>query len=179
MTTFFIEALACDMRRAHALIAGSELGFLGELFQFLRDDCATREEHWKSRTDVFIENKQLQFAAKLAMVALLRFLEHGEIVVEFLFRFERRAINTLQLRILFIAFVVSAGDARQAKCVDVPRAHYVWPRTEIDEVAAAIERDFFVGRDVLDDVELEFARLGSLAQRREPTFFPKGQRFIA
>jgi len=34
---------------------------------------------------------------------------------------------------------------------------------EIDEVATAIERDFFVLRNVLDDVELEFAGLGSLA----------------
>jgi len=55
----------------------------------------------------------------------------------------------------------------------------VWPCAEIDEIATAIERDFFVGRNVLDDVELEFARLGSLAQRREPAFLPELERFIA
>src|SRR5205807_9619898 len=50
---------------------------------------------------VIVENEQLEFAAKLAMIALLRFLEHGEIIVEFLFGFERSAVNALELRILF------------------------------------------------------------------------------
>ncbi len=49
------------------------------------------------------------------MVALLRFLEHGEIFVEFLFGFERRAVNALELRIFFVAFVISAGDARESE----------------------------------------------------------------
>jgi hypothetical protein len=39
----------------------------------------------------------------------------------------------------------------------------VWSRAEIDEVATAIERDFFVGWNVLDDIELEFAGFRSLA----------------
>ena len=43
------------------------------------------------------------------MVALLRFLKHGEVVVEFLLRLESRAVDSLQLRILFVSLVVSAG----------------------------------------------------------------------
>jgi hypothetical protein len=34
---------------------------------------------------------------------------------------------------------------------------------KIDEIAAAVERDFFVSRNVFNDVELEFAWVGSLA----------------
>ena len=97
------------------------------------------------------------------MIALLRFLEHREVIVEFLFGFERRAVNALKLWILFVAFVVGARHVRQVERADVSGAHDVRARAEIDEIAAAIERDFFFGRNVLDDVELEFAGLGSLA----------------
>ncbi len=50
---------------------------------------------------------------------------------------------------------------------------------EIDEVAVAIERDSLVVWNVLDDVELEFARLGSLAERSETPFFAELQRLVA
>ena len=102
------------------------------------------------------------------MIALLRFLQHREVVVEFLFGFERRAVNALELRIFFVAFVIRAGDGGQLECADVSRAHHVRPRAEIDELAVAIERNLFVGRNVFDDVEFEFAGLGTFAQCREP-----------
>src|SRR5205807_9994028 len=95
MSALFVQTLACDVRRADALVAGSKLGFFGELFQFFRDGRASRKKHRQTWSDVIVENEKLQFAAKLAMVAFLCFLEHGEIVVEFLFRFERSAVNAL------------------------------------------------------------------------------------
>ena len=101
MTAFFVKAFARDVRRANALITGGELGFFRELFQFLGDDCAARQKHWQTRAHVIVENEQFQFASELAMVALLRFLEHREVVIEFLFGFERRAVNALELRICF------------------------------------------------------------------------------
>ena len=142
MTALFVQAFACDVRRADALITGSELGFFRELLQFFGDDCAARQKHRKTGADIVVENEKLQFLAELAMIALLRFLEHREVIVEFLFRFERGAVNALQLRILFVAFVVSAGDARELERADVSRAHDVRAGAKIDEVAAAIERDF-------------------------------------
>ena len=59
------------------------------------------------------------------------------------------------------------------------RAHHVRTGAKIDKVAIAIERDFFVRRNVLDDVDLEFARLVALAQRGEPSFLSKFERFVA
>src|SRR5262249_59944474 len=52
-------------------------------------------------------------------------------------------------------------------------------RAEIDKSAAAIERDCVVRRNVFDDVELEFARLGTFAQRGEPAFLAERERFVA
>ena len=62
-----------------------------------------------------VEHKQPQFAAKLAMVALFRFLESHEILGEFVLRIECDAIDALHLLALLVAAPVRAGDARQAE----------------------------------------------------------------
>src|SRR5207249_7517885 len=112
MTTLFVQAFARDVRRADALITGRELSLLGELFQFFGDDCAAREKHRQTWPDIVVKNEELQLLTELAMIALFRFLEHGKIIVELLFRSERRAVNALQLRVLFVAFVVGASHIR-------------------------------------------------------------------
>src|SRR6184192_1508881 len=161
MTAFSVQALTRDVRRAHALITSRELSFLGELLQFLRNDRAPREKHGQAWADVVVENEKFEFLAKLSMVALLCFLEHGEVIIELLFCFERGAVNALKLRIFFVTFVIGARHVGELERADVSRAHDVRPGAEIDEVSAAIERDLFVGRNVLDNVELEFAWLRS------------------
>ena len=171
MTALQIQAFARDVRRENALITGSELSFFRELFQFFGDDCAARQKHWQPRSDIIVENEQFQFPAELAMIALLRFLEHREVVVEFLFGFERRAVNALKLRIFFVALVIRARHGGQLECADVSRAHHVRPGAEIDELAVAIERNLFVCRNVFDDVEFEFAGLGSFAQTQQAGLF--------
>src|SRR5207253_2302828 len=132
--------------------------------------------HWQTWTDVVVQNKNLQFAPELAMVALFRFLDHREVFIEFLFRFEGRAVNALELRILFVAFVIRAGDAGKPEGADVSGTHHVRAGAEIDEIAVAIERDFFVRRNVFDDVDLKFARLLSIAQRGEAAFLAELER---
>src|SRR5207249_5331015 len=179
VTALFIQAFACDVPRAHALIPGGELGFLRKPFQFLSDRCAAWEKHRQTRTDVVVENKNFQFATELAVIALLRFFEHSEVVVEFLFSFKRSAVNALELRISFVAFVICAGYIGELKRANVSGAHDMWPGAEIDELAVTIERDRFVRRNVFDDVELEFARLGAFAERRESSLLAKIERFIA
>src|SRR5207248_2986773 len=100
---------------------------------------AAREKHWQTRPNIIVENEEFEFATKLAMIALLRFLQHREVVVELLFGFERGAINALELRILFVAFVVRACHARQPKRTDVSGAHDVRAGTKIDKLAVLVE----------------------------------------
>src|SRR5262245_20818535 len=113
------------------------------------------------------------------MVALLRFLKHCEVVIEFLFGLERGTINALELRIFFVALVVRAGNGGQFECADVSRAHHMRPGAEINEIAVAVERNSFVGRNVFDDVELELAWLGSFAQSSKPALLAERERFVA
>src|SRR5437879_5253388 len=113
------------------------------------------------------------------MVAFLRFLEHREVVIELLSRFERGTINALELWILFVAFVVSARHAGELERADVSRAHDMRPGAKVDEIAVAIKRDFLVRRNVFDDVDLVFAWLIAIAQRGKPTFLSHLERFVA
>src|SRR5436190_16642153 len=91
------------------------------------------------------------------MVALLRFLQHGEVVVELFPCLEGSAVDPLQLRIFLVPLVVCAGDAGELERADVSGAHDMWSGAEIDKIAVAIERDRFARWDVFDDVELELA----------------------
>src|SRR6266487_3886342 len=150
MAAFLVQALARNVRSADALITAGELGFLRQLLQFVSNDCAAREKHGKSWPDVVVENEKFEFFAELAMVALLCF-----------------------------AFIISARHVRELERADVSRAHDVRACAEINEVAAAIERDFLVTRNVFDDVDLVFAWLWTFAHRCEPSLFAELQRFVA
>ncbi len=81
------------------------------------------------------------------MVAFLRFLEHGEVFVELRLILESGAVDALELRILFVAFVISAGDVGEFERADVAGAHHVRPGAEIGELAVPIDRDLFAFRE--------------------------------
>src|SRR5579885_2407950 len=179
MAAFSIQAFARDVGRADPLITSRKLRFSRELLQFFGDHRAAGEEHWQAGTHIVVEDEQLQFAAQFTVVALLRFLEHGEVVVEFLFGFERRSVNALELRIALVPLVIGAGHTGELERADFARARHVRSGTEIDEIAVAIERDGFARRNVLDDVQFEAAWLRPLTQSSEAAFFPERERFIA
>src|SRR5438067_2610404 len=138
VTALFVKTFACDMWSADALITGGELSFFTELFQLVGDDGTARQKHWQTLADVVVENEKLKFTPKFAMVALPRFLEHREVVVEFLFCLERGAVNALELRILFVAFVISACHVREFERADVSCPHDVRSGAKIDKIATTI-----------------------------------------
>ena len=57
--------------------------------------------------------EEVQLLAQQAMVALGRFFEARKVGVQLFLREERRAVDALQLRILFVAQPVSAGQVGQ------------------------------------------------------------------
>ena len=82
---------------------------------------------------------------------------------------EGRAVDALELRILFVAEVVGARDVGELERADVAGAHDVRPGAEIDEIAVGVERDFLALGNAVEDIELELAR-----RRRGPTAPPAG-----
>ena len=71
------------MRRLHADVAGGELGFLGQFFQFLDEHRALGQPHWQALAYVFgINHVEAHLLADFAVVALLCLFEHLKILVE-------------------------------------------------------------------------------------------------
>src|SRR5262249_22320900 len=97
------------------------------------------------------EMKQVELAAKLAVVAALGFLKAEEILVELLLARPGRAVNALQLRVPGVAAPVSAGDIHQLEGLPEPAGRrQMRPDTEIDEIALAIEADLLLRRNLAD-----------------------------
>ena len=113
------------------------------------------------------------------MVAFLRLFEHREVFIELRLVLEGGTVDALELRVLFVAFVVGAGNMRELECPNISGAHDVRAGAEIGEFAVAIDRDLFAFGNVLDDIELELTRLSSLTKSAKDTTLGHGQRFIA
>jgi hypothetical protein len=60
---------------------------------------------------VVLDRVEIEVLAELAVIALGGFFEKRQIVVEFLLRAKRRAVDALQHRLVLVAAPVRAGDA--------------------------------------------------------------------
>src|SRR3984885_14808691 len=132
-----------DMRCEHLRISLlSE--FLGDKrLQFFPDGRSFGFPEDQPWTDLIVNMDQVEFATEFPMVAFPGLFDLLKILVEFGSCLERCAVDTLELRIIRVPFVVSAGDRSEFECADVPGAHDVRSRAEVGELPIAIERDFF------------------------------------
>ena len=89
------------------------------------------------------------------MVALLGFLKILEVLVEVLLTEERSAIDALQLRVLFVAQPVGAGDAEHFERLDASGRRDVRAAAEVGELAGLVDGNLLVRRgELLDEVTL-------------------------
>ncbi len=99
--------------------------------------------------------EEVHLAADLAMVALLRFLDAMEVVVELLLVAPGGAINALQLRVLRVTTPVSARNLGQLeRCADLRRRHEMRAAAEVVPVAVIVDPDLLIRRQILDDLRL-------------------------
>src|SRR6266851_2982824 len=89
------------------------------------------------------------------MVALLRFLDAGQIGVEILLREKRRAVDALQLLIFFVAEPVRAGNVEQLEGFDLSGRRQVGTAAEILKLAGLVNRNLLIGLgELLDEMAL-------------------------
>src|SRR4051812_9945781 len=101
------------MRRVDQRIAALKVLIAHPILDQLANDAALGVIENQPRTSEFLDAEQIQLLAELAMVALLRFLEFCQILVEVLLAEERRTVDTLELRILFVAFPVRSSNRQK------------------------------------------------------------------
>ena len=175
----FPQRLVENLRRVDlAVIAGQPAAHIGD--QRLEDGPALGvPEHHAGA--FLLEVKQIELAAELAVVALLGFLDLLQIGVEvFLFR-KRRAVDPRQHRIVAVAAPIGAGDLHQLERIaDLAGRRHVRPAAEIEPVALLVDLDGLVGRDRVDQLDLEHLAVVAehlLGLFAGPDFL--GERFVA
>src|SRR5437764_16558 len=95
--------------------------------------------------------EQVEFAAELAVVAALGFLEPEQVLVKLLLAGPGGAVDALQLRVPGVAAPIGAGHIHQLEGLPEPAGRgEMRPDAQIDEIALAVEADFLIRRDLSD-----------------------------
>ena len=69
--------------------------------------------------DQLVEREEIQLAPQRPVIALLRFFEAMQVLVELRLRGERRAVDALELRVALVAAPVGAGERQHLEGLDV------------------------------------------------------------
>ena len=112
-----------------------------------------------------MEREQVELAAELAVVALLRLLEPPQVPIELLLGVPGGAVDALEHRPRLVAAPVGAGGVQQLERPELPRGAEVAAATQVLERAVPVEADRRPLRlvEVVDDLDLE--RLAALLEQ--------------
>src|SRR5579864_5073574 len=140
------------MRRHDRLVAALAQTFANELLDDSSDDRALGVPEDETAAGVFHERKEAELASELAVIAAFCFCEKGKILVELLRRRKCRAVDALQLRIVFVAAPIRAGDAEQFERTNFTGTMRVSATAEIGELADRVQRDRLAFRNLTRDL---------------------------
>src|SRR5262249_35547368 len=125
----------------------------GEPFQLAHEHHAAGQPERCPWRDV-VEVEEVELAAELAVIALLRLLEAPEILVELVLRRPRGAVDALEHRVLLVPAPVRAGRGEQLERLERARRRDMRASAEIQEFALPVERHA-IGIDAAQDLDLE------------------------
>ncbi len=120
------------------LIAITLLNFLQKVLQAQAQCCTLWQPHWQAFTYKVREHEEFHFLAYLAVVALLGFLQHGEILVEHLLLREGHAIDTCHLLTLCVTAPERASYARDLYSLYGAGRQQVRTLAKVGEIALCI-----------------------------------------
>ena len=149
----FPQRLVDHLRTLDLLVAVVLVDLAHVLLDALPDRPALRvPEHHAGR--VIVDVEQVELAAQLAVVALLGFLQHRQVLREFFLRRPGRAVDALQHLVAVVAAPVGAGHLHQLEELQLARAGHVRAAAQVLEGALAVQRDVLAFGDAADDLGL-------------------------
>ena len=150
----FPQVLVEHLRRADLLIVGGEAAaHVGD--QGLEQRPALGMPEHRARP-LLLEMEQVHLARELAVVALFGLLELLQIGVELLPVGEGGRVDARQHRPVRIAAPIGARDLHQPERVaDLAGGRHVRAAAEVGPLALAVELQILVGRDRVDQFDLE------------------------
>ena len=150
VTGFFPQALVDDLRAFDLLITVVSVDLAHVLLNGLPDGPAFGVPEHQTR-GMLIDVKQVEFSAQFAMVALFRFFQACQVLLQIVLASPGRAINTLQHLVLAVTTPVSARDLHQFEVLELAGAGHVGATAQVFEVAFTVETHVLVCRDAGDD----------------------------
>ena len=119
----------------------SELGLLlaQETLEHIAHHGTAGQPQGQTQTYAGREGEQLHFLAELAVVALLGFLEHLQVLVEHALLGEGHAVDTGELLAALVALPVGTGYAGELHRLDVVDMLHMGAAAEIGERAVRVE----------------------------------------
>ena len=146
------EPLVDEDRRRDLLVATRVQHLAHEPLQLAHERPAVRQPHRRARRHI-VEDVEVELAAELPVVALLRFLEPPDVLLELLLGGPRGAVDPLEHRVPLVAAPVGARGREELEVLHVARGRDVGPAAEVDEVALPVERHPR-GVEALEDLDL-------------------------
>ena len=147
------QLAAQDNGRGNLLITLSQMDLPPIVDQRVFQGHALGQEERESRPLVR-EHKQSQLLAKLAVVALLGLLHHGQVLLQVRLIGECRAVNSGQHLVLLAASPVSPRDAGQLKGLHALGVHDMGACAQVRKLALSIKADGLLVRKILDQLHL-------------------------
>ena len=130
------------MRRVDEQIAAAQALVFHPVFHHLAHHGALGVPEDEAGSGEFLDAEQVELLAQQTVVALGRFFEAGEVLVQIFFGKERGAVDALQLRIFLVAQPVGARETGDLDGLDAARRGNVRSAAEIEKLAVAIEAHF-------------------------------------
>ena len=149
------QPLARDVGRVHELITAREDDVLDEAAQLEVQDGALGMPENQPRTHVFLNRKQVELLADVAMVALARFLEPRDVLIEILLAEPRRPVDALQHLTPLVAAPIRTRGMQQLEVLDLPGARHMRAAAQVDERAVGVNRDDLALFQIVDAFELQ------------------------
>src|SRR5687768_10466384 len=115
----------------------------------------------RRRRRLGVEGEQVELAAQLAMVALLRLLDAPQVPIELFLRLPRRAVDALEHGSGLVATPVRARGVEQLEGTQVLRRAEMATAAQVLEASVPVERNRRTLRlgQVPDDLDLEWLAL--------------------
>ena len=156
------QLLAHEAGGAHLVEAGLAADLARPVLERPPEGHAARVKERRGRR-LGVEGEEVELAADLAVIPLLRLLHAPQVLVELLLRLPGGAVDALEHRARLVAAPVRAGGVEELERAELLRGAEMPAAAEVLEVAVAVEADgrALRLRQVLDDLDLE--RLIALA----------------
>ena len=150
-----------ELRGAHLLVPGGGLPLAHVPNERLEHGPAPRMPEHRARR-LLLQVKQVEVLADAAVIALLRFLEPLQVLLELLLVRPGGAVDPLQHLVARIATPVSPRHLGELEGLELARRRHVRSAAQVDPVALPVEADLFLAGNSSDDL-----RLVELAQALE------------